>query len=256
MTLTDEDFQAISDMVLKVVLEEYSSLIISLINEGFHENYSGNEKIVFYQNENYLKPQDEKEGHYGFGFAGYGKMQKKYLLECKSSNVSSVLIRIFQYDPNIVLKDGGVQRNVLYVKFSNAAVIFLRSEKEIPNIVQNTIGTSRGKENYRIPVLKAQRYTLEEILKKHLLLLIPFYIVTYESCFSEYEKNEEKLETLKWEYKYIKSYLEQLCQDKEIDEYTKYKIYHMSNEVVQCIAKNHPKVEKVVKDIMGECAID
>lgn len=58
--------------------------------------------------------------------------------------------------------------------------------------------------------MKSQRYTLEEIFKKKLLFLIPFYIFSHEGNFEEYEQDEMKLQVLLSEYNQIKVGLEKL----------------------------------------------
>ena len=54
-------------------------------------------------------------------------------------------------------------------------------------------------------IRKVQRYSIQEIFDKRLLFLIPFYIFTHEGKFSEYDKDERKLEALMDEYEYIKN---------------------------------------------------
>ena len=70
--------------------------------------------------------------------------------------------------------------------------------------------TPGGNVSYDILVMKSQRYTLEEIFKKNLLFLIPFYIFSHENRFEEYEKDETKLELLKQEYEQIKKEQEKI----------------------------------------------
>ncbi|MDE7308944.1 MAG: hypothetical protein K2N61_09860 [Lachnospiraceae bacterium] len=42
------------DDVFRTLLNDCSSLIIPIINEVFHEHYSGQEKIIFSPNEHFL----------------------------------------------------------------------------------------------------------------------------------------------------------------------------------------------------------
>lgn len=83
------------------------------------------------------------------------------------------------------------------------------------------------------------------------MFLVPFYIFTYESRFAEYDKDEGKLEGLKREYEFIKNELENLCNKKVIDEYTKCTIIDMSNKVLEHIAAKHQNVKEGVKSVMG-----
>lgn len=232
------------DDVFRTMLNDCSSLIIPVLNEMFHEHYRGDEKIVFYPNEHFRNQQNGKEEKCitDTSFAVLGKVPKKYHLECQSTSDSSMLVRMFEYGSQIALDDGVIERNVLYVKFPDAGILFLRSNANTPDVMQIKIETPGGEVDYEIPVLKIQRYTLEEIFEKKLLFLIPFYIFIHESRFEEYDKDEERLQIMLREYRDITSRLEQMAESGEIDEYTKRTILEMSNKVIKSIAKNYTQV--------------
>ena len=88
-----------------------------------------------------------------------------------------------------------------------------------------------GKESKKYH-LECQRYTLQEIFEKNLLLLIPFYIFSHEAQFEEYEKDRTKLENLQAEYAQIKDHLEELVKRGVISEYIKRTLIEMSNKVL------------------------
>ncbi|HCT92402.1 MAG TPA: hypothetical protein DF613_13660 [Lachnospiraceae bacterium] len=99
--------------------------------------------------------------------------------------------------------------------------------------------------------MKSQQYSLDEIFKKNLLFLIPFYIFSYERRFQEYNQDKAKLELLKQEYLGIRNELEELTVQKIIDEYTKCTIIDMSGKVLENIAKKYENIRKGVKAVMG-----
>ena len=111
--------------------------------------------------------------------------------------------------------------------------------------------TPGGTVEYDIQVMKSQRYTLEAIFKKNLLLLIPFYIFSHESRFEEYEKDKAKLGALQEEYEQIKNKLEELLNKGIISEYTRCTIIDMSNKVLEHIAVKYNSVKEGVKAVMG-----
>ena len=51
--------------------------------------------------------------------------------------------------------------------------------------------TPGGTVRFDVPVMKSQRYTIDEIFDKKLLFLIPFYIFSHENRFEEYDKDED-----------------------------------------------------------------
>ena len=187
------------DDVFRTLLNDCSRLIIPVINEVFGEDYSGREKIVFSPNEHFMNQQDGN----GSGrvtdtcFQIEGKKGKKYHLECQSSPDDSMLVRFFEYDTQIALDGGEVKDNILTVRFPNSAVLYLRSRRSTPEYMKIKMETPGGSIIYDVQVMKTQGYGLEEIFKKKLLFLIPFYIFSHEGRFKEYEQDGRKLEQLK-----------------------------------------------------------
>ena len=242
------------DDVFRTMLNDCSSLVLPLINEVFHEHYTGNEKIIFYQNEHFLNGQDGKEEKCitDSSFEVMGERKRKYHFECQSTSDSHILIRMFEYGSQIALDDAETDGNVLHVKFPDAAVLFLRSSSKTPDAMQINIKTPGGEVCYEIPVMKMQKYTLEEIFEKNLLFLIPFYIFTHEKRFKEYDTDDEKLKALVEEYRDIRDRLEHLMEENVIDEFTKCTIVEMSDKVMRNIAKRFPKIRKGVKMLWEE----
>ena len=241
------------DDVFRTLLNDCSPLIIPVINEIFGEHYSGQEKIIFSPNEHFLNQQggNEEERITDTSFKIDGKETKKYHLECQSSTDNSMLVRFFEYDTQIALDEGRIKGNVLTVTLPHSAVLFLRHHASTPDTLKIRMLTPGGTVEYDIHVMKSQQYTLKEIFKKNLLLLIPFYIFVHETQFEEYEKDKAKLRALQEEYEQIKNKLEELLNQGFISEYTRCTIIDMSNKVLEHIATKYQSVKKGVKAIMG-----
>ena len=135
--------------------------------------------------------------------------------------------------------------------FPYSAVMYLRHTKNTPDTLTVKIKTPGGEISYEMPVIKAQKYTIDEIFGRHLLFLIPFYSFTYEKNLDEYESNENKLEELKKEYADIRKRLEELSQTGRISEYVKCTLVSMSNKVIENIASRYARVRKEVTSVMG-----
>ena len=241
------------DDVFRTLLNDCSSLIIPVINEAFGEHYTGKEKIVFSPNEHFLNQQDgaEEERITDSCFRILAQKPKKYHCECQSNDDDSMLVRFFEYDAQIALDDGEIKENVLTVEFPHSTVLFLRSSADTPDSMKTRINTPGGSVEYDIPVIKSQRYSIDEIFEKNLLFLIPFYIFSHESRFEKYERDTTMLQTLKSEYECIRGRLEKLAEQKTIDEYTKCAILDMANKVLEHIAAKHEKIREGVKSVMG-----
>ncbi len=241
------------DDVFRTLINDCTELIIPVVNEVFGEHYTGEEEISFLPNEHFMNRQgtDTKEKITDSCFEIYGSTRKTYHIECQCTADHSMVIRMFEYDSQIALDHGEIKENRLTVTFPGSAVIYLRHTRTTPDAMTVEIITPGGMITYEIPVLKTQKYTIEELFDKKLLLLIPFYIFTYESRFPEYERDNEKLTEMKMEYVQIRNRLENLCKDGEISEYIKCTLVDMSNKVMEQIALKYAKVRKEVTSIMG-----
>ena len=111
--------------------------------------------------------------------------------------------------------------------------------------------TPGGVNTFDVPVMKVQRYSIDEIFEKRLLFLIPFYIFTHESRFKEYNLYGDKLEKLKAEYIEIIKRLDSLLEDGSIRAYTRKTIVEMSGKVVDNLAQKYEYVREGVKSVMG-----
>ena len=87
------------DDVFRTLLNDCSSLIIPIVNEIFHESYSGDEAVEFYPNEHFVNGQDgkERERITDSCFGIRGRSLKKYHIECQSTSDDTMLVRMFEY---------------------------------------------------------------------------------------------------------------------------------------------------------------
>ncbi len=75
------------------------------------------------------------------------------------------MIRFFEYDSQIALDDGEVIRHHLKVTFPHSAVLYLLHNSQTPDALTVEISTPGGSVTYEIPVLKTQKYSIEEIFE-------------------------------------------------------------------------------------------
>ena len=140
--------------------------------------------------------------------------------------------------------------------FPNTAVLYLRAYKKTPDKMKYVIVTPGGTVQYDIPIMKVQKYSLDDIFEKRLLMLIPFYIFSHENSFSEYNSNEQKLEKLKAEYQVILERLDRLEQHGVIGAFDKRTIIELSGDVIKEIAQKYENVQKGVGDMMSGALIE
>ena len=249
----------IYDGAFRTILNDCRKLVIPVINEIFGETYTGEEEIRFFPNEHFLDQQDraDKERITDSNFTVFGKIQKKYHIECESSLPDGkITIRLFEYDAQIALDEGEVTEETLTVTFPNTAVLYLRTYNNTPDKMKYVVVTPGGTVRYDVPVMKVQAYTLDDIFEKGLLMLLPFYIFSYEKDFPKYNSDIQKLAGLKAEYQKILKRLDMLEQQGVIGAFDKRTIIELSGDVVKEIAQKYENVQKGVGDMMRGALIE
>lgn len=98
-----------------------------------------------------------------------------YHLECQMSNDGTMVLRMFEYDVQLALSYIQESKGGMELKFPYSAVLYLQDNGNIPEKLTCRIKFQDGGiYEYKVPVVKVQDYTLEEIKEKHLCVLIPF----------------------------------------------------------------------------------
>ena len=216
------------DDVFRTLLTDCTELMIPVVNEIFHTDYTGNEKIRLLQNEHFIQMPDgskqERITDSSFEIISGNtcniKCKKRYHIECQSFEDGSMVVRMFEYDTQIALENRELTPDTLTVSFPDSAIISLRHTSHTPDKMNINILTPGGNVSYNVPVLKVRQYSADELFEKHLFFLIPFHIFVYEKDFNEIEQNDEKLKKLEAEYTYITKHLNEASHAGILSEYT------------------------------------
>ena len=223
------------------------ALLIPLINEVFQTNYP--EDIHFQQlrNEHYEK---------------LGKIitdsilqieGRTYHLECQSSLDGRMVIRMFEYDFSIALELAEKNNGVFEIEFPQSCVLYIRNHREhsLPEYHEAIVKFADGQQIlYRVPILRVQNYTVDSIIEKRLLILLPYHILRYESFLKNSGDNTKKLEQLLADYQKISDALEQCMEDKKSSLYIDL-ITLIEKIADHIIPKDNENVRERLGDIMG-----
>lgn len=206
--------------------------------------------MILLQNEHFLNQQGG-EGEERITDSCIEIGDTKYHMECQSTPDGSMAVRMFEYDAQIALDGGTLEKHVLRIRFPESAVLYLRSTKDTPDAMTVIIETPGGEIKYKIPILKMKDYSLEEIFDKELYLLIPFYLFTFENRFGKMESDEAQMDILRREYTSIVERLDELVSIGKVSEFTKSSIIELTKKVADSLARRYDKVKEEVNEIMG-----
>ena len=120
------------DDVFRTLLEKLPRLMIPLINEVFGKSYDINTSIVQFRNEHVIAQRKViTDSHLYVGELSVENHH--YHIECQSTE-EDICLRVIEYDVFIALEGAKIAEDgQLHIQLPSSAVLYLRSEKELPD---------------------------------------------------------------------------------------------------------------------------
>ena len=236
-------------------------LVIPFVGHMFKENYGKEAIIKRLRNEHFVEHEDgsEEKRITDSSFEIVSKdVAKKYHLECESKKYDgTILIRIFEYDSQIAKNTYEDNIYRLRVSFPNSGLLLLRGPADSTDHAVIEIVMADGKEtSYIVPIMKMSDYTIDDIFREKLFMLIPFYIFNYENRLPAIDKNEDEINNLFEEYKSIFDRLENVQENGELSALSYSAIIKLTHSVAYKLTMKQDNVQKKVGDFMGGKVLD
>ena len=158
----------IFDDVFRTMEEHIPSIMIPLINEVFGTSYAKDEPVTRLGDNHHLTGRLETDACLMIG-------RKIYHCECESNPSNSVImIRMFEYDVVVAMENREQLDGDYVITFPHSCVLYLRHNANTKEEGQMTVRMPDGQEvYYKVPIIKCQEYTKEEIFEKKLYVLLP-----------------------------------------------------------------------------------
>lgn len=242
------------DNAFRTMEMDCPKLLIPVVNEVFHTNYPSDSEIQLFPSEQMItSPEDDQMVRItDSNFMIIGPTKDRYHIECESNPQNDELqVRIFQYDMQIALYGRSFIEGTMHVHLPKTAILYLRHNANTPDELQLIIHDGASKIIRNIPVVKVQRYSINEIFEKNLLLFLPFHVFVHEKELSVYNRDKEKRMILIHEYEDIIGRLNDMNQIGELSSLEKYCIITSMRGVLSRIAKKEQTVIKEANKVMG-----
>ena len=252
---TNSNFNTPYDDAHQTMVTECPTLLIPVVNEMFHKNYSRHEQVVL-SNRNYMVNLQNGEQQKRITDSVFSVRMEDYLLESQSTIDGTIIMRIFEYSSQEALAKSEFKGNILITNFPNAAIIYLRHNENTPDEMNIEIRVPGDSCTYLVPVVKVQEYTVEELFEKELYFFLPFHIFVYERDLDVFERDEEKLRKLQCVYANIAEHLDEHAKEGKLTEFEKRTVVAMSKKVIEKIANKHSNVKNEIGGIMGGKILD
>ena len=239
------DRSTIFDDVFRTIAQKMPQLLIPLINEVFHTNYSEDTDFEQLRNEHYEK---------------YGKIitdsiirigPHLYHIECQSERDADMAIRMFEYDISIALEHTSKTADIWEIEFPQSCVLYVRNHRHLPKYHTAIVKFADGQQvTYQVPIIHAQKYTVNALFEKQLLILLPYHILRYEHFLKSNKTNEKKVEQLLEDYRKINQLLMETAE-KEKKSGLYQNMICVIQEIADYIIPKDSEVRKGIGDIMG-----
>ena len=233
----------IFDDVFRTMLEKMPQLAIPLINEVFGTSYPEDIEIIQKRNEH--QTQNGRvitDSHLLIA-------NRIYHIECQSTDDSTMVIRMIEYDFAISLEQVQKENGRYRMYFPQSCVLYLRGIKKRDTISVELVMPNGDTVEYTVPVVQVQEFTCDDMLRKRLLFLLPYHVIKYEQE-KDLDTDSEKWKEFLDECKKIESYLEENFLEKGNE-----KSYRDMIELIIRIAdhvfRDNEKVRKGFGDVMG-----
>ena len=248
--ITDEvsrlaNHSTVFDDVFRTIAQKMPQLLIPLINEVFHTNYSEDTDFEQLRNEHYEK---------------YGKIitdsiirigPHLYHIECQSKRDADMVIRMFEYDISIALEHTSKAEDIWEIEFPQSCVLYVRNHRHLPEYHTAIVKFADGQQvTYQVPIIHAQKYTVNALFEKQLLILLPYHILRYEYFLKSNKTNEKKVEQLLEDYRKINQLLMETAE-KEKKSGLYQNMICVIQEIADYIIPKDSEVRKGIGDIMG-----
>ena len=239
------DRSTIFDDVFRTIAQKMPQLLIPLINEVFHTNYSEDTDFEQLRNEHYEK---------------YGKIitdsiirigPHLYHIECQSKRDADMVIRMFEYDISIALEHTSKAEDIWEIEFPRSCVLYVRNHRHLPEYHTAIVKFADGQQvTYQVPIIHAQKYTVNAIFEKQLLILLPYHILRYEHFLKNNKTNEKKIEQLLKDYRKINQQLTETAEKGKKSELYQDMIC-LIQQIADYIIPKNSEVRKGIGEIMG-----
>ncbi len=179
-----------------------------------------------------------------------------YHLECQMKNDHEMVIRMFAYDVRYAITHSRAvddDTGEITLFFPHSVVIYPEKNNAVPDHLQCRIVFQDGSEHvYKVPTVRIQVYSLEEIREKHLSLFLPYVVLrlrpklaalTEKRSQSAEEKVKEELTSMTGK---IIVMLEDEKKAGYIGEWEYHNYMNLFKRAVERVLAGHPRLRREV----------
>ena len=234
----------IFDDVFRTMQEKMPEQTIPLINDVFGTQYPIDTEIIQGRNEHHTENGEVTTDSY----LAIGR--KRYHIECQSTEDQTMVLRMIEYDFAIGLENAMKVDGTYRIQLPHPCILYLRGEKQVKYLSLELVLFDGQIIKYQVPVIRMEWYSLNEIIEKNLVILLPFYMMRYEKMKDRIEKDTAQRERIFQEYRSIEQYLEKIFLKKGMEKEFR-DMTELISRIIDYIFSKQQEVRKGLGEIMG-----
>lgn len=232
------------DAVFKRLATKTPELAIYMINYVFKTKHNPFTDVDILSTE-YVH--EDLETIYADLLLGIGS--KRYHIECQSTQDASMIIRMFEYDSVIALREAKVKDNTITVNFPDSAVIYLRSTQSTPSTYTVRIKAGGKTIEYAIPTLDITDFDVVDLFSEELYMLLPYLPFKYSNKFEKMDASGVGITALKADLNTMSTELRKLCECNRISKKAAIAIVESSVKVINKLTSSYSRIRKELLDM-------
>ena len=186
-----ETIRRIYDLILKRVLELSPSAVVGFINGLYDESFQINNSEVIYT------ATESVSDDLGYTFSDKmltirsGDAFRRFHIEAEiTSNDDEIVLRVFDYGYMDALRNRKIKDGVITLSFPQPKIIYLEHWSTAPDEVTLELDFwGQGTSTYTVPTMKFLDYSIEELEKRNMVILLPLYLLKLRRKIENAKKN-------------------------------------------------------------------
>jgi len=192
ITINDTISQIFDKILKRILLALSKPSVVSFINGMFSENFPLDSKITYHYTENVDGGLKKTVADIIITIHAKDRT-RRFHLEGQINDDNTIVIRVFEYGFADALRHQTTQGNRITLPFPTPAIIFLEHTEATPDevILELDFGES-GKIDYKVKAMKFLTYSVEELCKKNMTILLPLYLLKLRRETDNAKKRKEE----------------------------------------------------------------
>jgi len=208
---SNTNISQIFDKILKRILMASSNAsVVAFINGMFSENFPRDSEITYNYTENIDGSLKKTVADIIITLCSKDRVCR-FHLEGQVNDDNTIVIRVFEYGFADALRHQTTHSNKITLPFPTPAIIFLEHTETTPDkvILELDFGEN-GKFDYAVKTMKFLTYSVEELCKKNMTILLPLYLLKLRREVDNAKKRKtQRKTTLRKIAKKLKSLIEE-----------------------------------------------